>query len=203
MCNLILYCAEGKQIQSILRKSPFSRQPFTENLFGAVSCFGQVLRDPVTNQPAVFFVFEDVDVKAVGHYTLQCQIVDLERYPQLIVKIVFQDPKSIQEIRSCQFLCILSLYCENGVDNLTILKKSPFSKHPYTDNLYGETHKLGEVHLDPKSLQASIYFVFEDINIKAVGEYTLLCQVVDLNRYAVILIIDLQYSQCSPARLRS
>lgn len=47
-------------------------------MFGALTVEGQVLIDPEDQNPNIFFIFDDVNIKVMGDYILQCQVIDMD-----------------------------------------------------------------------------------------------------------------------------
>lgn len=77
VCSLILYCDEKDIVLSILENSPFSRIPISANFFGDLTSDGKIYRDPDTMQPAIYFLFDNFNIKAIGNYRICCQVVEL------------------------------------------------------------------------------------------------------------------------------
>lgn len=66
-----------------------------------------------------------------------------------------------------------------------VLENSYYSRVPFTANQTGCCSAVGTVLKDPDDNTHKIFFVYNDINLKVIGEYVFLCQAIDLSRYFV------------------
>ncbi|KAJ3321499.1 hypothetical protein HDV06_004168, partial [Boothiomyces sp. JEL0866] len=101
--------------------------------------------------------------------------------PPLIIKLQFSTEISIAQLNSFTFICQVSLYAEDQQEVLATLKKSPFCRQKFTNNLEGDTICNGVVIKDFETGDPAIYFIFKNLNVKTVGEYTLQCNIIELN----------------------
>ncbi|KAJ3318739.1 hypothetical protein HDV06_007064 [Boothiomyces sp. JEL0866] len=111
-------------------------------------------------------------------------------FPPLILQLEFNKSQTIEQLASYCIICNVRLKnVENSVD-LTTLANEYYSKYPYTPNLTGVLTLIGKVLLDPDDKKPKIFFIFEDLNIKVVGDYIFECTVVNMKNSTTITILS-------------
>ncbi|KAJ3308981.1 hypothetical protein HDV04_000586 [Boothiomyces sp. JEL0838] len=64
VCHLILKGSEG--FQTVLINSVHSLRRYNTNIFGPSTMHGQILTDPITQTPQIYFVFPEIYIKSPG-----------------------------------------------------------------------------------------------------------------------------------------
>ncbi|KAJ3326139.1 hypothetical protein HDV06_000015 [Boothiomyces sp. JEL0866] len=95
------------------------------------------------------------------------------------------------KLRNYNFICHLVLVSPEN-EHCGTLENSFYSRTPYTQNFSGEMVKSGVVLHDKENGKHKIFFLFEDLNIKVVGDYKFSCVAIDTERGLFSEPIDTQ-----------
>ncbi|KAJ3320496.1 hypothetical protein HDV06_005225 [Boothiomyces sp. JEL0866] len=86
-CHLVLLSADGKEIQTLIKNSIYSKSMYTVNFTGDTMMSGQVLNDPVDGEPYIFFVFPEMAIRVPGEYSILCRVQNMANMDDTIQEI--------------------------------------------------------------------------------------------------------------------
>ncbi|KAJ3259306.1 hypothetical protein HK103_002504 [Boothiomyces macroporosus] len=75
VCHLTLKGSEG--FQTVLINSVHSLRRYNTNIFGPSTMHGQILTDPITQTPQIYFVFPEIYIKSPGTYNFECSVFNM------------------------------------------------------------------------------------------------------------------------------